>query len=394
MNHPAMSATGTAPTIVARGRRTDEPAPDRGSGGRGRLLLIGLAALLLLAMVVTQLARPRTSDIELAPDNPAPEGGRAAAQVLSEQGVDVVFVRTTAAAVAEAEAGSTLLVVDPSSLRDVQLEALADVDADIVLTALSGTHVQPLTSRISIVGYESRTNRVVDCENEDARAAESITAGGAAVVGDVEAACFTGADGAFYASWSEDDRTWHAISDGWVLSNAGLAVAGNAALVFRTLGVHDRLVWYVPDPNDTFGTPPLVEQFPLPAPAVLQLLLVGIALVIWRARRLGPVVVEPLPVVVKATETTRGRGRLYRRARAHAHAASALRAGFLARVAGRVGLPSHATPDHVVQTLARASGRPEAAIVDVLYGPPPTTDEDLMSLTQALDTLESEVQRG
>ena len=38
------------------------------------------------------------------------------------------------------------------------------------------------------------------------------------------------------------------------------------------------------------------------------------SLALWRGRRLGPVVDEPLPVVVRAAETTEGRARLYRRA--------------------------------------------------------------------------------
>jgi hypothetical protein len=180
-----------------------------------------------------------------------------------------------------------------------------------------------------------------------------------------------------------------------MLSNEGLAVTGNAALVLRSLGAHDRLVWYLPDPNDGFGTEPLTEQFPLlVGPVALQLVLVGLAVVLWRGRRLGPVVVEPLPVLVRATETTRGRGRLYRRAHAHAHAAAALRAGLISRLAGRVGLPPHATPAEVVDTLGRASGRDPAQISDLLYGPPPTTDAGLVALTQALDTLESEVQQA
>ena len=36
---------------------------------------------------------------------------------------------------------------------------------------------------------------------------------------------------------------------------------------------------------------------------------------LWRGRRLGRLVVEPLPVVVQAVESTESRGRLYRRAR-------------------------------------------------------------------------------
>lgn len=385
-----------APTIVARGRAAGEKAPDVDTPAgrrRGTLLVVGILVLVVIAVIVTQLTQTRTSTDPLAPDNPEPDGARAAAQVLREQGVDVTYVRTTSAAISEAEAGSTLLVLNPDSLSDVQQEAIAQVDADIVLVGLRSASLGPLTDRIEIEGYVERTNHVVDCGDEHARAAESITAGGAVVSGDVEG-CFNDGDGALYAAWTEGDQSWRVLTDSWMLSNEGLAVAGNAALVFRSLGSHDRVVWYLPDPSDTFGSESPLDQFPLPAPVIVMLFLVGVALVLWRGRLLGPVVVEPLPVEVKASETTRGRGRLYRRAGAHAHAASALRAGFVARVAGRIGLPSHAGPDEVVETLARASGRSPDAITDVLYGAPPTDDEGLSSLTHALDTLESEVQRA
>jgi len=126
---------------------------------------------------------------------------------------------------------------------------------------------------------------------------------------------------------------------------------------------------------------------------MVQLLITVVAFAFWRGRRLGRVVVEPLPVIVRATETTRGRGRLYRRGRAHAHAAAALRAGTISRVAGRIGLPRTATGPEVVDALSRATGRPPEAIDSLLYGPPPTDDASLVALTQALDILESEVHR-
>ncbi|WP_420112840.1 DUF4350 domain-containing protein [Pseudactinotalea sp.] len=385
-----------APTIVARGRAAGDQAPDGDTPAgrrRGVVVTVGILVLLVVAVIVSQLTQTRTSADPLAPDNPEPDGARATAQVLREQGVDVTYVRTTSAAIAEAEAGSTLLVLNPDALREVQQEAIAQVDADIVLVGLRSGSLEALTDRIELEGYASRTNHVVDCSDEHAVAAESITAGGAVVSGDVEG-CFTTDGGALYASWTEGEQSWRVLTDSWMLSNEGLATAGNAALVFRSLGAHDRVVWYLPDPSDTFGSESLLDQFPLPGPTIVMLFLVGVALVLWRGRLLGPVVVEPLPVEVKASETTRGRGRLYRRAGAHAHAASALRAGFVARVAGRVGLPSPAGPDPVVEALARASGRSPDAITDVLYGPPPTDDESLGSLAHALDTLESEVQRA
>ena len=58
---------------------------------------------------------------------------------------------------------------------------------------------------------------------------------------------------------------------------------------------------------------------------LVQMLVAVAVLALWRARRLGRVVEEPLPVVVKAIETTQRRGRLDRKARDRQHAAAALR---------------------------------------------------------------------
>src|SRR5699024_6864925 len=152
--------------------------------------------------------------------------------------------------------------------------------------------------------------------------------------------------------------------------------------------------WYVPDPADTFG---LAEQAGpptlVPTVVAVQVLIALLAFAFWRGRRLGRVVVEPLPVIVRATETTRGRGRLHRRAGAYAHAGAALRAGTIARVAAGVGLPRSADGPAVVDALARATARPPEQIDSLLYGPPPADDAALLALTQALDTLESEVHR-
>ena len=60
-------------------------------------------------------------------------------------------------------------------------------------------------------------------------------------------------------------------------------------------------------------------------PTVLELFIAVVLVAGWRARRLGPVVEEPLPVVVRAAEVTEGRARLYRRAKARDRAANELR---------------------------------------------------------------------
>ena len=121
-----------------------------------------------------------------------------------------------------------------------------------------------------------------------------------------------------------------------------------------------------------------------------------VAVVVWRARRLGALATEPLPVVVRAVETTRSLGRLYRRAgdRGHAAAVAAavgagdVRRAAAARLARRPGRPwcarSPAAPAGPRPRSPDCSTRPRAT-----RDRPPT--EDLITLAQDLAELDREV---
>ena len=63
------------------------------------------------------------------------------------------------------------------------------------------------------------------------------------------------------------------------------------------------------------GSPSIWSLFPpWTQRAFWWLLVVGVLVALWRGRRFGPVVTEPLPVVVRSAEVVEGHGRLYRRA--------------------------------------------------------------------------------
>ncbi|GAA3801944.1 DUF4350 domain-containing protein [Cellulomonas soli] len=365
---------------------------------------LALLAAVVLVGLLAALPEPRTSTVPVAPDNTAAGGARAAAQILRRQGVDVRFVRTTADAVAAADAGTTLLVVRDALLSDTQVEALADTPADLVLLA-PGWSLPWFTDQITSAGWlsDAPTVRSASCTDADATAAGTITASGALMATGPDATiCFPGAEDApgtgAYAV-VEGARRVAVLSDVTPLTNEALADEGNAALVLRLLGRHDTLVWYVPSLSDTGTTeatgPSLTDLLPPAAPvAALQLLLVALVTALWRGRRLGRLVTEPLPVVVRSAETTRGRGRLYRRGRSRGHAAAALRAGAATRAARRLGLPRSAPATAVIDALTLATGRDRVEIAALLYGPPPTDDAALTRLAHDLDHLESEVHRS
>lgn len=386
--------TATSTTEAA----TDSPPPTR---RLRRWLWPGLVALALVGAAVLSLVAQRpVSTLPLHPDNPRPGGARAAAEILRREGVHVTVVRTTRAAAEAAADGGTLLVTDAGLLGPEQWATLGELPVDLVVTNLAYADLAPLTPSVGSTGSGGDGVRAADCADPAARAAGTLATGS----GDVRAlepgvvVCFpapgspeagTGA----LAVVVEDGRRRAFLGNPRPLTNDALDEAGNAALVLHLLGAHEALTWYVPSLADV-GSPSAPEGSVLPpwAGAVAAwAVLVLVAAMVWRGRRLGPVVVEPLPVVVRPAETTLGRARLYRRAGAHAHAAAALRAGAATRLARRLGVSPAATPEALVVAVARAAGRAEADVAALLYGPDPEDDAALRSLIGALDSLEHEV---
>ncbi|MEU8373838.1 MULTISPECIES: DUF4350 domain-containing protein [unclassified Micromonospora] len=147
------------------------------------------------------------------------------------------------------------------------------------------------------------------------------------------------------------------------------------------------------DAPDSAGPPPpddhpLLDAFPPWFWALLlQLALAALLTVLWRARRLGPPVTEPLPVEVRAAETALGRARLYQRARARGPAAEILRTATLGRLRGRLDLPATLAPAELAARVAGPAGGTPEQIHELLFGAAPGTDAELLELARSLDRL-------
>jgi hypothetical protein len=134
---------------------------------------------------------------------------------------------------------------------------------------------------------------------------------------------------------------------------------------------------------------PLFEAFPPWFWAMLALLAVAALITaLWRARRLGPPVVEPLPVTVRGHETVLGRGRLYRRARNASHSAEILRAAARQRIARRLRL---APGTDLVAAVAAHLRADEREIRRVLHDAEVPDDRTLVWLARALHDLTAAV---
>lgn len=181
-------------------------------------------------------------------------------------------------------------------------------------------------------------------------------------------------------------------------TNRTITDEDNAAIALRLLGGSPRLLWYQPSIADIANSDSsdLEDESLLPAWLAPALALVAFSLVVLalvRGRRLGRLVREPLPVVVRAVETTESRGRLYRRAQDRPRAATVLRLATLERLRSRLGLRRGDTVDVVARAISAATGRPVSEVLDLVAGPHPTDDAALVRLAQDLSDLEEKAHR-
>ena len=159
-----------------------------------------------------------------------------------------------------------------------------------------------------------------------------------------DAACFTHDGASVYLSLARRGVTPPMVLLGSTSmpANDQITDASNAAVMLRALGHSGRVVWYVPSREDVpaggdAGLGSLVPPWLGPVLALGGFAFLG--LVLWRGRRFGRLVPEPLPVVVRAVETTESRGRLYRRARDASRAGATLQGATRTRLADYLGLP-------------------------------------------------------
>ena len=392
----------TAPHSVV----TEAPARPRIRVGR---VLVGVALGAAFVLVIgAVLALTRTTERPtdyLSPTSGGPNGARAVVNVLGDQGVDVrpVLSLADARAVGSDPDSTTLVLFDNFVvLGSDQHAELLDLADHVVVMEPFDQELADLAPGVALDGYGPSGPVPADCGLAAAQRAERVDARGFGYdVSGAEApvlGCFgDGADRYTVVDTETDGTRVTIVGIGGAFTNGQVLAAGNAALALNLLGERETLIWYTPDlgelesgdvPSPTSLTPPWLT------PLLVLLVVAGLAAAIWRGRRLGPLVAEKLPVIVRANETIEGRARLYERAGARAHALDSLRIGATARLATLCGLPRRATVPEIVDAVAALTGRDRDAVAALLVGAAPASDAQLVRLSDDLLLLESDVARA
>ena len=377
------SDLAVGPTVVQRWRSA-------------RWVLLALVVIVGVATLGTYLTAPRPG-VPMDPESTSKEGARALVTVLREHGVDVVAAGDIAAVESAARPDALILAAQTFYLFDDDLlRRLAALPGDRLLVAPVSRTRDELAPEIRVDGATTFSDSTPDCDMREATRAGEVQFGlsdAYAAAGKVPVVrCYGGA----LVRYTDKGREVTVVSTADFMTNSGLLKQGNAALAMNLAGSHPRVIWYAPQRSEgggqSGGGAGITDLIPDQVGwIVLQLCLAVALLAVWKGRRIGPLVAEQLPVVVRASETVEGRGRLYRSRRARDRAAEALRTATMQRMMPRLGLGHDAEPPTVVAAVAERCELSPQAVAHTLFGPPPANDPDLVGLAHELDNIERQV---
>ncbi|MDI3313492.1 MAG: DUF4350 domain-containing protein [Mycobacterium sp.] len=354
-----------------------------------------LIAVVTVAVLGAFLTAPRPGG-RMDPAATGPDGAHALVALLRDRGVEVVVAGNVADVEHAARPGSLLLVAQTQYLTsDPLLRRLANAKGDLLLvepTSRARAALAPELRGSGLSVFDSMPN----CSLREANRAGSVQFGPSDTYVPVDGLPVTSCYNGVLVRYRDGERVITVIGNTDFMTNKALPRAGNAALAMNLAGVRPRLVWFAPQrPEGETSAPETIFDV-IPDNViwvVAQLWLVVALLALWKGRRIGPLVAEDLPVVVRASETVEGRARLYRSRRARDRAAQALRTATLQRLLPRLGLGAGASAPAVVAAITQRTGISSDLVAHSLFGPAPATDTDLLQLARVLDDIERQVIR-
>lgn len=374
----------------------------RATAKRALFWVLAIVVALVIVLVGVLVTGSAANVDKLAADNPGPAGAQALVEVLRQQGVEVTVTGSLEASreAIDDPATTTVFFWDRDVMLDDRQSAAAAKLADTVVLLDPGfAALEAVAPQVAQAGFTDGI-ATAECSVFAATQAGTVETEGAGfrILDDDAAAtgCFPNNDVYSLVRVDDGNRVVSVLGTETALSNDIIDERGNAALALNLLGENEHLVWYIPTVADAVGgVPPTLGELSPPwvTPAILTVLLGGIAAAFWRGRRFGPLIVENLPVVVRSSETMQGRARLYQNNSARLHALDSLRIGTVSRLATACGLSRTASVDDVVASVANVTSSELSVIRRLLLDAEPRSDRELVELSDALLELERTVAR-
>lgn len=377
----------------------------------GLILIVSVVVAVWLAVMIWIALQPERADGSLGIDDETDNGAAAITSVLEDHGVAVYPAQSMTQLQSELGRNPDAVVLfhdKYSAMETASFERLEDlatlVPADqrvfAGVTAQQQRHLLDGVQGTQPVGFVEDLTSDETCRLEAAREAGSISGIRQGVLlNDAAHGCFgvvddsTGEEQHAYA-FAETAEGSIIFADWRMLSNAGLYDNGTATLATWSLARADTVIWF--QPNFQFDPDTDGQLSPVQLPDWVRMGLVWAVIVtgmflLYRGRRSGPVITEPLPAEVPAAETTVGRGRMYAKAKHHRHALTVLQQSSMARLARLLQLGPQSSPDAVLAETAKQLGLPLAQVRALYALPTQLTTQQFVTWSNQLQDLEHQV---
>jgi hypothetical protein len=424
---PRAAGEGRPTPPAGEGRPTPSPGgDDRPAPGRRRRrwhrVAVPFAVLALLYLVTGVAHAVEEPDLDdpstLSPTGAGPDGSDRLAALLAAEGVTIRRVTSSAEALQVLAAGgqrSTVFVPAPGLIDPTFVWRVPGASGGGHRVVLARPGLRPALAAGFLPVHSRWAARPVPprCTTDFAVAAGPAAVLRSRYVADPDEVLFRCYEGGLVGI-KRGTTEYLAVGATDPFRNSRIGEVGNAPLATALLGRDRQLVWidvhraerrprapaggdwpgYRQPERVGGGSHPLWDALPPVLWVSLTLLgALGALAALVRARRLGPPVAEPLPVVVPATETVTGRGRLYERIRSRPETLDALRSAALRRITPlirpttAVGGAAAPERDEVVASVTHRTRLPAREVAEILYGRPPQTDEELAQAVARLDAL-------
>lgn len=386
----------------------------KGAARSAAVWIVGLAAVLIATIAIVSLQTAEQEDRPLHFNSYQATGARAFVETLRSHGAQVDTTTSLADAQRLAsQVGTTVVVTNPGVLPSTAAKSLTtavrQAGNDLVLiepeSAVTDydSHIRSsLSTPTSSGGTSSSTPLQPGCSDPVATRAGTVSGdagfySATGITGGVT--CYRDAEGSpdfgAYVRAPLGSGSVSVLGSANWIANRDFDEQGNAALSIGVAGTHAHVVYYWADENEFTALSSddgLLGQVPpwfLAAVAWSFFVLLGLAL--WRGRRLGPLAVERLPVVVPPIETVDGRAALLQRSRARSHALSSLRAGALLSLARTCGVPPAARSEEIVRAVSERTTRSPQQVDWALVSGTPGSDRELVQIAQTMSAIEREI---
>ena len=365
----------------------EETAPRR---LRQALPLVLLAALALVAFLTRQVPGGR---LPLDPDSTTAVGTKALRLILEEVGAEVEVLSGPPTTPVDV----VLVLVDNLSRDDADRLLQYVTEGGVLVVTDPGGALTPRLRPRGVAGMAFGGGGLrLRCEIAALQRAAEVDAGGEALFAVPAGAtgCYRSGRLAWLVAEPHGSGTIVATGGPTWLTNRGLRAADHAVLAGSLLapspGTRVGIVrpTFAPADAGVESSETLTDLIPGSVKLAFGQLLVAFGVfVAWRARRLGNPLREPQPVRLAGSEVVVAVGHLLHRTGARRRAAGLLRTDLLTVLSQRLGRGAELEPAQLAEAFAAHAGIDRTDLLDVLEGPEPGSDEELVALAQRIATV-------